>query len=620
IYRSDVSANGSAVAFIQIGTSVTNSYRDVVGYGNILEAGAKYQYKVMAKCGVTTGEPTLIDSGFSSIVQVEITTVPTVGSQLETATGITVTDIGITRYIRWNEVENASSYTVHKALTTLPGYILDSGNLGNYTQVGAAITNGNLVVTDNKVAGSYAYVVIASKSDNYLSRSNMSTAAVINVTADLTAPVISTAASNFSNKIEITWGKVSNATSYALYRSVSGANVYEAVTVTPVFLTNSNSYVAYDSSSVLEEGVTYSYQLVAMNTATNSVSAVSNTATGQLKTVPEADLAAPTGVNATDGTFADKVVITFEKVSGATSYEVYRADGNGGTNYLKLNITEFTTSQSKSNTIVCEDTTAVQGDTVTGNKVYSYKIIAVKTTSGVVTRSVASAADTGYVLPNVVVVSNKIKAPEGVAIEAQDGTSITVQWSEVFADATGDVAATSYDVYRSVTSATTGFVKIASNQTIRSTVDTAKFAYKDNDAALKKGYFYYYKIVSVNSTKNIISEFSGAATGFITGMDPVTGFTASQVSNNNAKIQFVWNSLDSVVKTGAAYSIRWILGNALPPDPLTGGTEIGSYNYEKLSAYENNPLASTQEGTFWIISTGINGQKAASSPVTFTRP
>ncbi len=90
------------------------------------------------------------------------------------------------------------------------------------------------------------------------------------------------------------------------------------------------------------------------------------------------DLGAPTGVAATDGTYPDKVRVTWNAVSGATSYNVWRAEvGSGAAVLLQLGVTGQ----------VFDDTSAVPG------LVYDYWVAAHNNTG----TSDFSSADTGYI-------------------------------------------------------------------------------------------------------------------------------------------------------------------------------------------------------------------------------
>jgi outer membrane protein assembly factor BamB len=87
---------------------------------------------------------------------------------------------------------------------------------------------------------------------------------------------------------------------------------------------------------------------------------------------------APTNVQASDGTFTDRVRITWDAVSGANEYKVYRATASGGPYSYLATVTAPTTQY--------DDTTVTQGTT------YWYKVSTVTNSR----EGPQSASDSGY--------------------------------------------------------------------------------------------------------------------------------------------------------------------------------------------------------------------------------
>ena len=107
-----------------------------------------------------------------------------------------------------------------------------------------------------------------------------------------------------------------------------------------------------------------------------------NTATYTLNhSYVAAQVAAPVGVAATDGTQADKVRVTWSAVSGASHYQVYRATSSTGTKTMLNTVWQSATSY--------DDTTAAAGTT------YYYWVKAGTSSSGAAASNY-SAYDTGY--------------------------------------------------------------------------------------------------------------------------------------------------------------------------------------------------------------------------------
>jgi hypothetical protein len=143
----------------------------------------------------------------------------------------------------------------------------------------------------------------------------------VNITVTGTAPPPPTGVSatdgTYTDKVRITWNASSGATSYEVYRATSSGG-----TKSKIGTPSGTSYDDYSASV----GTTYYYWVKAKNAYGTSGYSSYNTGY-RAGTAPPA----PTNVQASDGTYTDKVRITWSASSGATSYEVYRATSSGGT-------------------------------------------------------------------------------------------------------------------------------------------------------------------------------------------------------------------------------------------------------------------------------------------------
>ena len=117
------------------------------------------------------------------------------------------------------------------------------------------------------------------------------------------------------DKVQVSWTSVTGATSYEIYRCTSNSI---ASCGSP--LTDTNS--PYDDVNAVA-GVTYHYRVKACNSAGCSVN-YSDADTGSTLAVPDT----VTGVSASNGTYADKVLLSWNSATGATSYEIYRCTSN----------------------------------------------------------------------------------------------------------------------------------------------------------------------------------------------------------------------------------------------------------------------------------------------------
>ena len=145
----------------------------------------------------------------------------------------------------------------------------------------------------------------------------------------------------YMDKVQVTWTASPGATSYTVYRATNRWGTKTALETT--------SEATYDDTTALAAKIYY-YYVKATNANGTSNFSVSNT--GFRGTTPtNGTPPPPTNVQASDGTYMDKVQVTWTASPGATSYTVYRATQRWGTK------PELGTT---SNTIY-DDTTALAG-------------------------------------------------------------------------------------------------------------------------------------------------------------------------------------------------------------------------------------------------------------------
>jgi fibronectin type 3 domain-containing protein len=130
-------------------------------------------------------------------------------------------------------------------------------------------------------------------------------------------------------EIRIDWQGVEGATSYRVYRAESEDGEYELIGET-----SGTSFLDQATPGhEVEMGTWYWYRLRACNEA--GCSAASQPAPGYAGYPP-----APTGVTASDGAYLNKIVITWEPVPGATSYQVYRDRTRKGTYNMLVGVVQ----------------------------------------------------------------------------------------------------------------------------------------------------------------------------------------------------------------------------------------------------------------------------------------
>ncbi len=116
--------------------------------------------------------------------------------------------------------------------------------------------------------------------------------------------------------VRITWQPVEGADLYQLYRATAEDGEYQ-----PIGDTDSTTY--YDErreDHPVLLGTLYWYRVQACNDV--GCSELSQPVAGYAGYPP-----APTGVQASDGTYPDKIVVGWDPVPGATNYQIYRDPG-----------------------------------------------------------------------------------------------------------------------------------------------------------------------------------------------------------------------------------------------------------------------------------------------------
>ena len=209
--------------------------------------------------------------------------------------------------ISWSKVDGATGYEVYRA---------DSSG-GTYKLLYTAKDPNKLSVTHTgaAVGNDYFYKVCALNGDV---QGQFSSAK--GVWCDLKRPTV-TVTLNSNGKPYLKWSEVTGADSYKVYRSTDGESW------SLIYTAKGNDFDVTHTGA--KSGVTYKYKVIAIDESNSKC----NSAYSQVKSItcPAAEqLAAPT-ITVTNRASDGKPVISWNKVTGATGYEVYRADSSGGT-------------------------------------------------------------------------------------------------------------------------------------------------------------------------------------------------------------------------------------------------------------------------------------------------
>ena len=328
--------------------------------------------------------------------------------------------------ISWNEIDGAVAYKVYRSTSSSKNYKLIT-------------TVNEPAYSDTSVAAgkSYYYKVVAVGQNTESAQS-----AYKKATGRCAIPELSVQTAS-SGKPNLSWNKIEGAKKYEIYRSTNGGSFKKLTTTTKITYTDSKA----------SGGSAYTYKVRALGASSSGNSPFSLTHSSAVAcTAP----ALTVKVDATTG----KPGLSWKKVTGAVSYEIYRSE-NGG---------EFTLVATQSG-VSYKDTKAVPGT------VYSYQVLALGKRD--VFCSDSSAVKT---------VSAVCAQPKPKGKLSADGKPVLI-WSDV-------AGADAYVIYRS-TSRSSGYQELDRTEVPAFTDTTAK-----------KNKTYYYKITAVaESTESARSGY-----------------------------------------------------------------------------------------------------------------
>ena len=293
--------------------------------------GVEYLYGVKACCGLGCSSVGYTDTGVRAM------TPPTVS-----ASDGTYTDkVRVT----WTASTNATRYIVHRGTTTTPSTSWEVSGATTYDDTSA------------ETGLAYFYWVQACRYSICSEMSNFN-----NGYRPIAAPTnVQASDGTIWDRVRITWTASPNAYAYRVYRNTTNNSASAAFLGTAYTTT-------YDDGTAVPD-TRYYYWVMAYNGLGDSPFSDPNQG---YRPVP-----APTGVQASDGTFTDKVRVSWNAASGALLYKVYRNTVNNASTAVHLGSTGITSF---------DDATAAPGT------VYYYWVRGYGTTGD----GVLSSADTGY--------------------------------------------------------------------------------------------------------------------------------------------------------------------------------------------------------------------------------
>lgn len=274
------------------------------------------------------------------------------------------------------------------------------------------------------------------------------------VSAPATPSGLSASDGTFNDRVRVSWGAVSGATHYELWRNTTN-NSGTATRLNP-----NPTVTTVDDISALA-GQQYYYWVKGCNTV--ACSGFSGAEAGYRL------LGVASGVSATDGLHLDRVALSWGAVSGATYYRVWRnMSNNSGTAELLAGSPTGTTY---------DDNTAA------GGTLYYYWVQACSPAGC----AGLSAPETGY---RVLAAAGGVSATDGDFVD-----KVVVNWNAVS-------GATWYEVWRHTTSDPGGATKVSG--------DLGGLSFEDGSVVYATGYHYWVKACNGLGC----SGFGGGDTGF----------------------------------------------------------------------------------------------------------
>ncbi len=323
-----ITATASNTAYGSVTGSGSYAYGTTATLKAIPKAGCRFVRWLEGSTAVSTSNPYRFTVGKARTLKAEFAKigVPTVKAASAGYNSVKLT---------WAAVAGASGYEVYRATT----------KTGTYKLAGTA--SGTSYVNAGLATGTTYYYKVRAKCITGSTTTYGGYAAVVSAKPVPAVPASVKAVSASYSSVKLTWSAVSGASGYEVYRATSSGGTYTKLTTT-----TAASYTTTGQTT----GKTYYYKVRAYRTVSGTKVYGGYSAAISAKALP----GTPGGVKAARASNSS-VKVSWDKVSGASGYEVYRATSKTGT-YAKVG------------SVTNGATVSYTNKGLTDNKLYYYKV------------------------------------------------------------------------------------------------------------------------------------------------------------------------------------------------------------------------------------------------------
>ncbi|MBU3111007.1 M4 family metallopeptidase [Clostridium lacusfryxellense] len=500
IYRS----TSSSGTYSKVGEIASLNY-----INSSLITGTNYYYKVRA---YKTVWATKYYGNYSSIISAK-PVLPVPASAVAVSAGYNSIKIS------WGVVSGSSGNEIYRS----------TSNSGTYSKVGE-VTASTYIDTGLTIATTYYYKVRSYRAVG-TTRIYGGYSSIVSAKPIPLAPISVNAVSASYNSNKITWGAVSGASAYQVYRAISSTGIYSLI--------NTTTSLSYTNTG-LSTGKTYYYKIMVYRTiGTTKVYSLYSTVVSS-KPVP----ATPASPKAVSSSY-NSIKVNWGIVREASGYEVYRSTSSAGT-YGLVNST---------------NTLAFSNAGLKTGIAYFYKIRSFKIVGSTKVLGNCSAVVSAKPIPSV---------PTNAYAISTSYNAIKISWV-----ASG--GANGYEVYKSTSS--TGAYSLVTSTTATSYINTG--------LATNTNYYYRIRSYNTNGTSKLYGGFSSTVSSKPIPAIPtsVKAVSSSYNSNNISWIKISGASGYEVYTASSSAGPYRVLGTTSALSYNNTGLTTGRTYYYKVRAY-----------------------------------